>query len=106
MCERNIAVVLHLLLCSALLLAGAVYAEVLRVAVEAQQDVLGGQSFGAAGAKEKVQGTVMSAFDPAHPMNAGMVDLDKAPHTAAGQVEAQGHFMVLRPKQPQQAHSM
>jgi hypothetical protein len=89
-----------------LLLVDAVYAEVLRVEVEAQQDVLGGKSFGPAGAYEKLQGTIAFAFDPAHPMNARIVDLGNAPRNAAGQVEAWGHFMVLRPKRPQREHSM
>jgi hypothetical protein len=94
----------RLLLCGVLLLRSAVYAEVLRVEVEAQHDVLGGQSFGAAGAYEKLTGTVTFAFDPANPMNARIVDLDKAPRNAAGKVEAWGHFMVLRPKQQKKEH--
>ncbi len=36
--------------------------------------------------------------DPAHPANAGIVDLARAPRNAAGRVEARADLMVLRPK--------
>src|SRR3989442_577867 len=59
----------------------------------ARQDVLGGEY-------EKLAGTVDLDLDPAHPANALIVDLDKAPRNARGRVEASADFMVLRPRRP------
>ena len=73
--------------------AGAAGAEVRRVVVSARQDVLDGEY-------EKLAGTVDLELDPAHPANALIVDLDKAPRNARGRVEASADFMVLRPRRP------
>jgi hypothetical protein len=80
--------------------AGPASAEVRRVAVESRVDVLGGAQFGDAGAYEKLAGIIDFAFDPANPANARVVDIDRAPRNAAGLVEAQANFMVLRPRDP------
>jgi hypothetical protein len=85
-----------------LLLPLLAHAEVLRVEVESQQDVLGGKPFGTAGSYEKLTGKIYFALDPANPMNVRIVDLDKAPRNAVGKVETWGDFMVLRPKQQEQ----
>src|SRR5262249_21905136 len=68
-------------------------AEVRRVVVDAREDVLGGQY-------EKLKGTVELELDPAHPANAVIVDLERAPRNARGRVEASADFMVLRPRHP------
>ncbi len=47
---------------------------------------------------EKIAGTVHFALDPKNPHNAVIVDLDKAPRTAAGEVEFSADFYVIRPK--------
>lgn len=47
---------------------------------------------------EKVSGTVHFALDPKNPHNAVIVDLDKAPRNAAGEVEFTADFYVIRPK--------
>jgi hypothetical protein len=73
-------------------------AEVRRVVVTARQDVLGG-------AYEKLAGTVELELDPAHPMNAAIVDLARAPRNARGRVEASADFMVLRPRQASSTRS-
>ena len=39
-------------------------------------------------------------LDPAHPANAVIVDLDRAPRNARSRVEASADFMVLRPRRP------
>jgi hypothetical protein len=78
----------------------ALDAEVVRVEIESREDVLGGQSFGAAGPYEKIVGKVYFVFDPSNPMNARIVDLDKAPRNRDGLVEAWANFTVLRPKDP------
>jgi hypothetical protein len=75
-------------------------AEVVRVEIERREDVLDGRAFGSVGPYEKIVGKVYFVFDPANPMNARIVDLDKAPRNKDGLVEAWANFMVLRPKNP------
>ncbi len=74
------------------------WAEVVRVVVDRRTDVLGGRAFGTAGAYEKLVGRIFFVFDPSNPMNAHIVDLDKAPRNADGLVETWANFMVLQPK--------
>ena len=74
--------------------------EVVRIEIEGREDILDGKSFGAVGPYEKIRGRVYFAFDPASPMNARIVDLDRAPRNAQGLVEAWTNFVVLRPKYP------
>lgn len=59
--------------------------------------VLDGKPFGASGAYEKLVGTMHFAVDPAHPLNARIVDLDRAPRNARGQVEFAADFYLLKP---------
>ena len=80
--------------------AGELAAEVVRIVVERREDVLGGKPFGSVGPYEKIIGRAYFVFDPANPMNARIVDLDKAPRNADGLVEAWANFTVLRPKHP------
>jgi hypothetical protein len=75
-------------------------AEVVRIVIDSRGDVLDGRSFGAGGPYEKIVGRIFFAFDPANPMNARVVDLDRAPRNAEGLVEAWANFVVLRPKFP------
>lgn len=62
--------------------------------------VLDGQPFGAAGAYEKLVGTLRFAVDPVHPLHACICDLDRAPRNAAGGVEFAADFALLRPVDP------
>ena len=59
--------------------------------------VLGGQSFGAAGAYEKITGTIRFAADPAHPLHQRITDIGLAPQNADGRVEFSGDFYLLNP---------
>jgi hypothetical protein len=88
--RRRVALGLVLLLVASVAPASG---EVRRVVVSARQDVLGG-------AYERLAGTVELELDPAHPRNAVIVDLDRAPRNARGRVEASADFMVLRPRRP------
>ena len=89
------------LLTFALVISPAVLnAEVVRVEIESREDVLGGQSFGSIGPYEKITGKVYFVFDPNDPMNARIVDLDRAPRNRDGLVETWANFTVLRPKNP------
>ncbi len=53
---------------------------------------------GAAGPYTVVTGIVHGKLDPGHPDNAGIVDLDKAPRDADGQVSYTTDVVILRPK--------
>ena len=64
---------------------------------ERETPVFGGEEFGAVGAYERLHGTAFCELDPAHPLNAGIVNLDKAPRNARGNVEYQSEFRILKP---------
>ncbi|HEX8077723.1 MAG TPA: hypothetical protein VF511_07905, partial [Chthoniobacterales bacterium] len=74
-------------------------ARVVRVEIGARSDVLDGKPFGEAGAYEKISGKIYFAVRPDDPHNRAVVDLDKAPRNAAGEVEFASDFYLLRPKQ-------
>ena len=54
-------------------------------------------SFGNIGVYEKVVGRALAEVDPAHPLNAGIVNIGKAPTNAAGRVEYKLDFYLLKP---------
>ena len=65
--------------------------------VQTRSLVLDGHPFGAAGAYEKLAGTLRFAVDPDHPVHATICDLDRAPRNAEGRVEFAADFALLRP---------
>src|SRR4029079_19146270 len=77
----------------ALALTTTAGAEVTRVDVARRMD-LGTTGY------EKIVGTIHFAVDPADPRNSRVVDLDRAPRTAAGRVEFASDLYILRPKAP------
>jgi hypothetical protein len=76
------------------------HAHVTDVVITHCTDVLGGKPFGETGAYEKCVGTIYFALDPQNPRNRIIVDLDKAPRNAMGQIEFSSDLFVLRPKDP------
>jgi len=68
--------------------------------VHARSLVLDGRPFGAAGAYEKLAGTLHFAVDPAHPLHSTITDLGLAPRAADGRVAFQSDFYLLRPVDP------
>lgn len=54
-------------------------------------------SFGSVGPYEIVTGVVQGEVDPGHPLNAAIVNLDRAPRNGAGGVEYQVEFCLLKP---------
>src|SRR5690349_15202979 len=78
-----------------LLAARPAAARVVRVVVDRRDPIPG--TFGAAGAYERLVGRVFFAFDPRNPHDRQIVDLARAPRNAAGEVEAWGEFVLLRP---------
>jgi len=89
--------------CAVLLLALAAanpsFARVTRIEILSRVPVLDGQSFGDAGPYEKITARVYFAVRPGDPHNRIIVDLDKAPRNAQGEVEFSADLFLLRPTQ-------
>jgi hypothetical protein len=78
--------------------ASAAHARVLRVVIATRQDVLGGKSFGDAGAYERITGRVYFSLPIDNPHNAPIVDLKNAVNLKDGAVEFSANFIAIRPK--------
>jgi hypothetical protein len=65
--------------------------------IDRREPVLDGRPFGAAGAYEKIVGTLRFAVEPLHPIHRAITDLALAPRNRDGRVEFAGDFYVLRP---------
>ena len=66
--------------------------------IKSRTDAFGGASFGSAGVYESIAAVATGRLDPAHPSNAGIVDLARAPKAADGWVEYKVDVSILRPK--------
>jgi hypothetical protein len=75
-------------------------ARVTRVDIASRTDVLGGKSFGNAGAYERIAGRVYFSLPVGNPHNQAIVDLRKAVNLKDGEVEFSSDFVALRPKDP------
>jgi hypothetical protein len=73
-------------------------ARVVRVEITSRTDIQEGKPFGSAGGYEKIVGRVYFAVDPANLHNRQIVDLDKAPRNANGEVEFSADLYLLKPK--------
>ena len=62
-----------------------------------ERPVFGGAEFGAVGPYERLHGTVFGELDPAHPLNVGIVNLNRAARNAQGNVEYHSDFRILKP---------
>jgi Alpha/beta hydrolase domain len=81
-----------------MLAAQTTRARVTRIDVSNRSEILHARIWGQSGAFEKIAGRVYFAVDPANPHNHQIVDLDKAPRNAHGEVEFSADVYVLRPK--------
>jgi hypothetical protein len=72
-------------------------ARVVRFVVEQVRPVLDGTNLGDAGPYERLDGTVYFEVDPRDPLNAVIVNLDKAPKTPDGKVGFSAPFYILKP---------
>lgn len=72
-------------------------ARVTRIVVERTAPYAGGKAFGDAGAFERLDGTVHLEVDPDDPLNAVIVNLDRAPRNARGLVEFSAPFFIIKP---------
>ena len=87
-----------LFLAVALVCSCMLFARVVRVEITSRTDVLNGKPFGDTGAYEKIVGRVHFAVRPDDPHNRVIVDLDKAPRNAQGEVEFSADLYLFRPK--------
>ena len=72
-------------------------ARVVRMVVERTTPYAGGQAFGDAGPFERLDGTVYMEVDPGDPLNAVIVNLDRAPRNDRGLVEFSAPFFIVKP---------
>jgi hypothetical protein len=87
-------------LCALVLAAGPATARLTEISVTAVEPFADGMAFGDTGAYERVKGTFKGELDPADPRNQVIVNLDKAPRNAAGRVEYEADFYIMRPVDP------
>lgn len=76
----------------------------MRLVIDHVEQAFGGASFGTVGTYEKLTGRVYAEADPSHPLNRGVVNLDRAPCNQAGRVEYWCDFCLLRPADPRQGN--
>jgi hypothetical protein len=69
----------------------------MKIEITRVESAFDGLSFGNIGAYEKVVGRASVEVDPTHPLNAGIINIGKAPINAAGQVEYRVDFYLLKP---------
>ena len=81
----------------AALLATSATARMTEFTIIAIEPFAEGSTFGNAGAYERVRGTFKGELDPADARNKVIVNIDKAPRNAAGRVEYEADFFMLRP---------
>ena len=86
-------------LLAAVLATVNVEARVERVEVLSRSDVLAGKRFGDTGSYEKLIGKVFFAVKPDAASNRIIVDLEKAPRNAQGEVEFAADVYILKPKE-------
>ncbi|MXZ71532.1 MAG: hypothetical protein F4Z04_08525 [Acidobacteria bacterium] len=94
--KRTFAVVILAGLLAALA-APAADARVVRIEVEQTRPYAGGREFGDAGPFERLDGTVHMEVDPDDPLNAVVVNLDRAPRNEQGMVEFSAPFFIIKP---------
>jgi Alpha/beta hydrolase domain len=68
-----------------------------KIEITRVETAFGSLSFSNIGVYEKVVGRALAEVDPAHPLNAGIVNIGKAPTNAAGRVEFKLDFYLLKP---------
>jgi Alpha/beta hydrolase domain len=72
-------------------------ARVVRFVIEQTRSFAGDTSFGDVGPYQRLDGTAYMEVDPRDPLNAVIVNLDKAPRNARGLVEFSAPFFILKP---------
>ena len=75
----------------------AVEARIVRLTIDRVEPFAGGMEFAPTGSYVRLAGTAAGELDPSHPVNAGIVNLDRAPRNARGLVEYEVDFYLMRP---------
>ena len=88
---------LILLALAAFLVPSFADARVVKFVVEQKRPFADGTAYGAVGAYERLDGTAYFEVDPKDPLNAVIVNLDKAPRNARGMVEFSAPFIIIKP---------
>ena len=91
------SIVARAALCALVITAAPAAARLTEINVTAVEPFADGAAFGDTGAYERVKGTFRGELDPADPRNQAIVNLDKAPKNAAGRVDYEVDFFLLRP---------
>ncbi|MGE3577108.1 MAG: alpha/beta hydrolase domain-containing protein [Vicinamibacterales bacterium] len=87
-------------LAAVLLTAALAEARVVRLDIQQTRPFAAGASWGTAGPYERLDGVAHFEVDPRDPLNAVIVNIDKAPRNARGMVEFSSPFYILRPTSP------
>ena len=69
----------------------------IRLEIVSTVPAYGGRAFGDAGTYEMMHGRIFGALDPAHPSHAGIVNLDRAPRDADGNIAYACEALILKP---------
>ena len=72
-------------------------ARVVRFVVEQRRSFASGATWGPSGPYERLDGTAYMEVDPRDPLNAIIVNLDRAPKNKSGMVEFSSPFFILKP---------
>jgi len=92
-------------LAMATLLTTPAFARVTDINIVSVEAFAEGTAFGSSGAYERVRGTFKSEIDPADARNKVIVNIEKAPRNAAGRVEYEAEFYLLRPVEAARGNS-
>jgi hypothetical protein len=79
------------------LTASSADARLVRLVVEKRRPLANGAPYGNVGPYERLDGTAVFEVDPRDPLNAVIVNLDKAPRSASGMVEFTSSFVIIKP---------
>jgi hypothetical protein len=74
-------------------------ARVVRFVVQQTRTFADGTIFGSVGTYQRLDGTAFMEVDPFDPLNANIVDIEKAPRNERGMVELTAPFFILKPTQ-------
>jgi Alpha/beta hydrolase domain len=69
----------------------------IQLKIDRMEPFADGKEFRAAGGYLRITGTAYGELDPQHPLNAVIVNLDKAPRNTRGLVEYETDFYIMRP---------
>lgn len=72
-------------------------AEITQLVIQSSEAYNGGKSYGSVGQYEVLKGYAIGELDPSNSLNAGIVNLDKAPRNSRGRVEYKVDVEILKP---------